>query len=664
MNPPAASPTEHNYHPRYRPDIDGLRALAILPVVVFHAFPRYAPGGFIGVDVFFVISGYLISLILFRSLASGTFSFAEFYAHRIRRIFPALILVLASCYAIGWFVMLPDEFKLLGKHIAAGAGFVENFVLRREAGYFDVAAETKPLLHLWSLAVEEQFYLVFPFFVWVLWRKRLNLFTGVLLVALVSFWLAEKGVKADAVKAFYYPHTRFWELMAGAILAYVQVFHAWPQVFSKALRWLIFNRVFFREVPAVGRQTALLHNLASALGLLLILASIASYHAKMPWPGPRALAPVLGAVLIIAAGPQAWVNRRLLSLKPMVWIGLISYPLYLWHWPLLAFLRIMEEGAMPAREWRIAAMAASFVLATLTYLIIEKPIRRGVPRVWKNTALCLLLALVGYIGYNAYVREGLAFRLKRVVESTAALLNEKNRPWDRENQEEICKLRFPFASDNAFCRLNFDRPIDVLLLGDSHAVSLYPGLAELLTQRRVTVANIGTGGCVPFRQLASFRRHRAETDQRHCLNIMTHALDTAAKEAKTIIFMSRGPVYLKNKGFELITNSPHEDYQDRVLLDPARPEINNHYVLWESAMRRTLAELDSVGKQIIYVLDNPELGFHPKSCFIRPAVSNIKCNTLGRENAAMGKRYSHLSCEERTMIQLSLEQGRSLREIA
>ncbi len=154
--------TEHNFHPRYRPEIDGLRALAILPVVAYHAFPRYAPGGFVGVDVFFVISGYLISLILFRSLEAGDFSFREFYAHRARRLFPALLTVLVACYAFGWLALLPDEFKQLGKHIAAGMGFVQNIVLKREAGYFDVASELKPLLHLWSLAVEEQFYLLFP----------------------------------------------------------------------------------------------------------------------------------------------------------------------------------------------------------------------------------------------------------------------------------------------------------------------------------------------------------------------------------------------------------------------------------------------------------------------------------------------------------------------
>lgn len=624
MNLPAIPPPEHNYHPRYRPDIDGLRALAVLAVVVFHAFPRHAPGGFVGVDVFFVISGYLISLILFRSLASGSFSFAEFYAHRIRRIFPALIVVLAASYAIGWFVLLPDEFKLLGKHIAAGAGFVENFVLRREAGYFDVASEQKPLLHLWSLAVEEQFYLVFPFFVWLLWRKRLNLFTGVLLVALVSFWLAKKGVKADAVKAFFYPHTRFWELMAGAMLAYVQVFHAWPAWLAKGIRWLVFNRVFFREVPAEGRQGAMLTNLAATMGLLLILASIASYHAKLPWPGARALAPVLGAVMIIGAGAQAWVNRKLLALKPMVWIGLISYPLYLWHWPLLAFLRIMEDGAMPARWWRIAAVAASFVLAALTYWLIEKPIRYGDRRAWKNAALCVLLAAVGYVGYNAYVREGLAFRMKRDVENHTTLFNEKNRPWLAENQEASCKQRFPFAATNAYCRLNRDVEPDVLILGDSHGVSLYPALAEALSSGTKGVADIGGGGCVPFRDVASFDRKSSEQERDRCRGIINQVLDTVAPQAKTVLLVSRGPLYLSGKGFAP-DGFADEQYHDRVLFSVSHPELTSHAAIWEVGMRETLTELTATGKRVIFVLDNPELGFDPKSCIdARPFRLNKK----------------------------------------
>ncbi len=214
----------HLSHPKYRPDIDGLRAVAVLAVVAFHAFPSSLKGGFIGVDVFFVISGYLISTIIFESLDRGAFSFREFYARRIKRIFPALILILVACFTFGWFALLADEFKQLQKHIAAGTSFVSNHVLWSEAGYFDNSAETKPLLHLWSLGIEEQFYIVWPLLLWFAWKRKFNLLTITILVAIVSFVLNLRGIKQDVVATFYSPQTRFWELLCGSLLAWVSLY--------------------------------------------------------------------------------------------------------------------------------------------------------------------------------------------------------------------------------------------------------------------------------------------------------------------------------------------------------------------------------------------------------------------------------------------------------
>lgn len=199
----------HLSHLKYRPEIDGLRAVAVLAVVAFHAFPSWVSGGFIGVDVFFVISGYLISTIVFENLDKDTFSFCEFYSRRIRRIFPALLLVLMACFTFGWFVLLVDQYKQLGKHIAAGAGFISNFILWNEAGYFDNSAETKPLLHLWSLGIEEQFYIVWPLLLWFAWKRKYSLLTILVVATLVTFALNLSGVKEDTVAAFYSPQTRF-----------------------------------------------------------------------------------------------------------------------------------------------------------------------------------------------------------------------------------------------------------------------------------------------------------------------------------------------------------------------------------------------------------------------------------------------------------------------
>jgi peptidoglycan/LPS O-acetylase OafA/YrhL len=216
--------SKHLTHPKYRADIDGLRAIAVLSVVCFHAFPNGIKVGFIGVDIFFVISGYLISIIIFENLERNSFSFAEFYSRRIKRIFPALLLVLIASYTFGWFALLADDYKQLGKHIASGASFVSNLVLWSESGYFDNAAEKKPLLHLWSLGIEEQFYIIWPLLLWVAWKRRFNLLLITVVVASISFTLNIWSVNSDSVATFYSPQTRFWELLIGSCLAYLTLF--------------------------------------------------------------------------------------------------------------------------------------------------------------------------------------------------------------------------------------------------------------------------------------------------------------------------------------------------------------------------------------------------------------------------------------------------------
>lgn len=504
----------HNFHPKYRSDIDGLRALAILPVVIYHAFPGYAPGGFIGVDIFFVISGYLISLIVFRSLLNNDFSFADFYAHRVKRIFPALILVTATCYAVGWFTLLPEEFKQLGKHIAAGMGFVQNFVLWKEAGYFDVASELKPLMHLWSLAVEEQFYLIFPILVWAAWKARLNVLTVVIVFGVISFLLNLKGIEKDAIRTFFTPQTRVWELMTGAVLAYVSGFRAWRPSFTRWIHAAIFNRFFFREVPAEQDRSVLLSSILSFLGLALIVYSIAKYNHTMPYPGVRAVAPVTGAVLLILAGPNAWVNRQILSRKVVVWVGLISYPLYLWHWPLLSFARIVESET-PSRGIRAVAVVISFVLAAFTYYVIEKRIRYG-RSTWRKVAVLSMLAvLVGYIGYNTYSRNGLDFRFPKIINDLTAFQYDHKTAY----RGETCFLN-PEQDYKNFDRCDNEttHPKSIFIWGDSHAAHLYPGFKDRYSNNYSIIQRTASG-CPPIINLDIENRV-------HCRSINDHILKT------------------------------------------------------------------------------------------------------------------------------------------
>jgi peptidoglycan/LPS O-acetylase OafA/YrhL len=336
----------------YRPDIDGLRAIAVVAVLGFHAFPTSFPGGFTGVDVFFVISGFLISGIILEELQAGTFTFGQFYARRIRRIFPALALVLAASLLLGWWAMTPYDYEQLGGHVAAGAGFVSNLLLFHQSGYFDTDSALKPLLHLWSLGVEEQYYLVWPLLLFVLRRHMQRIFWLILAVAAASFVLNIVLVGRQPSAAFYLPATRFWELMLGSSAAYLEV-HAVRRP-DFALKW--------RNVTAVA-------------GIALLALAFGLVRDGRGFPGWWALLPTLGTLLLIQAGPQAWINRKLLANRGVVYLGLISYPLYLWHWPLLTYARILNGGVPPASV-RVAALALGVVLAWATYEFVEKRVRR------------------------------------------------------------------------------------------------------------------------------------------------------------------------------------------------------------------------------------------------------------------------------------------------
>jgi peptidoglycan/LPS O-acetylase OafA/YrhL len=469
--------TEHSASTDYRADIDGLRAVAVLAVVGFHAFPAWVPGGFIGVDIFFVISGFLISTIIFGGLDRQTFSFATFYARRIRRIFPALLVVLAASFAVGWVMMLPIEYQQLGKHIAGGAGFVSNLVLWRESGYFDYAADTKPLLHLWSLGVEEQFYLIWPLLLWISFKKRLNFLTVTLVLAVLSFVLNVVNIHNHTVATFYSPQTRFWELMAGSALAYLALFkpRGFVQFEARVNGWLGSVISTKAQQPGAGP----LRNAQSLLGLLLIVAGLVIIHKSRDFPGWLALLPTVGTTLLIAAGAQAWFNREVLSHRAVVWFGLISYPLYLWHWPLLSFGRI-AGSELPAREFRIAAVLAAIALAWLTYRLIEKPIRFGRNRGPKTMALVVLMAAMGLAGYVCYARDGLPFRFSDNLGVMAkALINFKYDAWMSDYRAGAfnCELG-PEQDHTAFssCETIVEQGKPTILLwGDSNAAHLYPG---------------------------------------------------------------------------------------------------------------------------------------------------------------------------------------------
>ena len=449
-------------HPNYRPDIDGLRAIAVLLVIGFHAFGIQA--GFIGVDLFFVISGFLISSIIFTDLQEGKLNLLEFYHRRIRRIFPALLTVLLFCFIFGWFTLLADEFSILNKHIAAGLAFVSNLVLLGESGYFDSSSHSKLILHLWSLGIEEQFYIFWPLLLLLAWKlhKKSWFFPALLIaISLVSFLLNIVLIQSHPSATFYLPFTRFWELSIGAGLAY--------------------------RVMVIGKPCLIFDspNLNSFLGLALLIVANAFMNDRSPFPGWWAVLPTLSAVLFISAGYDAWFNRRILGNRTLVWIGLISYPLYLWHWPLLTFARILDGGRQSSSLIRIAMVSLAILLAWLTYRFIEKPIRfhpkTDTKFFFTPTSLLALGGVFFLVSGWVYLNQGMPNRSA----ANLAVLNEGDIGHDEfrsylHTQPNYCEYKdsAPLVCAKKFS--DFKRVIAVV--GDSHAEHILLGLTEAMPQ--------------------------------------------------------------------------------------------------------------------------------------------------------------------------------------
>lgn len=470
----------------YRRDIDGLRALAVLCVMAFHVAPETLPGGFIGVDIFFVISGFLITGIILKEQDARHFSLSAFYAARIRRIFPALAVVLVACLAAGGLILFPLDYQLLGREVAAAAGFVSNIDFWLDSGYFGAAAELRPTLHLWSLGVEEQFYLLWPLVLCAAQSPRVAALATAAILAL-SFSLNIFVSGHDLVAAFYLPFTRFWELMLGCLTAIVLQSDVPP---LRAIE------------SAVWRPSARAANAVSAAGLVLVAAGLFFITPAVAFPGWWALMPCVGAVLVILAGPLASINRALLGNRVLVYIGLISYPLYLWHWPLLVFFRHVEFR--PANDTvKSIVLASTWLLADLTWRFVERPVRRA-----EGPARILLpliaVAACGLTGLVVLGRNGFPARFPSDANELAI---DRRAEMMAAQRHDIC-----FRGDPAFppeCGFagEMESGPKLVLWGDSHAASLYPGLKALASgDPPFQLAQFNSSGCPPVIGFVSVER--------------------------------------------------------------------------------------------------------------------------------------------------------------
>ena len=588
-------------HLRYRPDIDGLRAIAVLSVVIFHAFPGRIKGGFIGVDVFFVISGYLISLIIFEGLASRTLRLSDFYARRIKRIFPALLLVLVSSYAFGWIALLSNEYKELGKHIAAGAGFVSNLVLWSEAGYFDNSAHTKPLLHLWSLGIEEQFYILWPIAIWIAWRRNSSILAITAITFFISFSLNIRDAERDSVSAFYFPHTRFWELLSGSLLAWI-IFKNRTGLQTQKFGFLAQTRET-RHIKQDNNYLNFTPNLLSTAGCAVLGSGFLFITEEVSFPGAWAAIPVFGTALIILAGPSAWINRTILSNRIAVWFGLISFPLYLWHWPLLSFARIVE-GSAPQRSIRIFAVLLSIALAWLTYRYIERPLRLGKTGKATVPLLLSLIVIVGLTGFVTYERDGLKFRNKElgeVAEIFSTPFPKISHINCNSKTEEISHFTF-----NDGCRLSKDTHPKIMFIGDSHTAHYRNGVWSEFPNDAVLM--VVQTGCLPF---TNDKKLKGDCRKKHDALLSYIEKNTSAET-----------VVLSGYWASLISGGFHrQDEHWRIPKTPNIDDIDSFKANASEFIRRVLA----TGKKIILFMDTPDLRFNIKDCFeFRPLRSSIK----------------------------------------
>ena len=504
---------------QYRREIDGLRAVAVVPVILFHAGFELFGGGFVGVDVFFVISGYLITSLILAELEQGTFSVARFYERRARRILPALILVLLACLPFAYALMLPHQLKDFAASLVSVVFAISNFFFLSQVDYFSPNAELQPLLHTWSLAVEEQYYFLFPPALLLVWRlARLRTVWFVAALVLLSFAFSEWAWRENAQRSFFFTLSRFWEIGAGSLCAFV-------------------------GLQARGRVNEIL----SFLGLCLIVAAVFFYTKETPFPSFYTLAPVLGTVLVILFASEVTFVARLLSNAVLVGIGLISYSAYLWHQPIFAFVRL-PSVAEPSGQVMAALCLASLVMGWLSWRCVEQPFRRRENpllatrgRVFAASGAAGALCLV--VGLSGYLNDGYEGRFdKRVLNFASGV---KDRPSERCYFGASDRLPQHPQAECARPEGVMDAP--VMFLGDSHAWALSLAFEEMMETEGIDWYGAFYRGCLPVRETRGF--DGGATD--HCPEFNEDTISYAKQAGvKTLVLAGRFVLSLKGLRFQ------------------------------------------------------------------------------------------------------------------
>jgi len=575
---------------KYRAEIDGLRAVAVVPVIFFHAGLALFSGGYIGVDVFFVISGYLItSIILGEQQAADGFSLAKFYERRARRILPALFAVVLACLPFAWLLLTPDELRSFAKSVIGVSTFTSNFHFWGESGYFDTDAELKPLLHTWSLAVEEQYYILFPLLLMLLHRIGRKIIPAALVVlALASFALAEHGANNDSAAAFFLLPARAWELLAGSLCA-----------------------VYLRRTPFPLADRAGWQNILALTGLAMILLSVVLIDGDTPFPGVYALPTIIGTVLVICFARADNFAGRLLGLRFVVLAGLISYSAYLWHQPIFAFTRHAHAGE-PSALLMIALAALSMLLAYFSWRFIEAPFRDrqrfNRQHIWKFSGYGLLFFLL--VGGTGHALRGVPERLNETQQVIYEVSREKN-PGSRACSKFDPEKGLRYQQ----CVPAGDFNSRVLLTGDSHAAALVGAMVEALEPVAVAVTQFTNSACLPIAGVSV----DGEVDQCSLLNDAILDYANSKSEEQFVVLASRWTLAFEGSRFnngeggvekgrdaEFYPLGEDEDMDDLARRQALTEKIHAHV----NALLKT-------GKHVLLVYPVPEAGWNVPNLMLK-----------------------------------------------
>lgn len=562
----------------YRPDIDGLRALAVVPVVLFHADADLMSGGYIGVDIFFVISGYLITLILMRDIKAESFSLVRFYEKRIRRIFPALFLVFLISTIVACLVMLPSELDHYGRSLFAATFFYSNYHYMSDAGYFSAPAETQPLLHMWSLAVEEQFYIFFPPLLYLAWRyAKERIGSIVLIVCLLSFFYSVWLVENRATDAFFSTPARAWELGVGSLLALY-----------------------------AGRRSRItaspyLSNALSCVGFALILYGFLTFSAGTAFPGASALVPVIGSALIIAAGDaRSNIVGAILASQPVRFIGLISYSLYLWHWPILVYYRFLNPQHHLSWTGMAAILAFMTVVAILSWRFVETPFRTGAGLSWRRLFQIAGVLMLSSSFFGLAVAKSDGRLVRQYPSEISAIVSARDdypsfdrcetRSGDRYEDFRVCGLG------------DKDKKTEFIVWGDSHAESLLPAIDFAAQSTGVAGVYLGKNGCVPL-----FGVNQERQGFQDCSETADEVLSflTEHPGIKRIIVASRWALYATGERYGYEPGDPvyiRDGQTSSVSLEENRR-------VFRDGMTRTMARLSDMRLDVLVVGQVPEAGY-------------------------------------------------------